>query len=162
MPAPVSAPLLSGTEKTKSGIGNVAGDGFGEKSIGLLGGLSLLWNNITGPAMVALAGVYMNAGWLPATVLLAFVGIMSGFGGGFLIEAMARMPGNAEFEERMVRVASARHLRNSTVQCTAADPSDCRRRLLHPPRLLLLLATAAAPASRHVRHVLCCRCGCRR
>ena len=43
MPAPVSAPLLSGTEKTKSGIGNVAGDGFGEKSIGLLGGLSLLW-----------------------------------------------------------------------------------------------------------------------
>ena len=42
MPAPVSAPLLSATEKTKSGIGNVAGDGFGEKSIGLLGGLSLL------------------------------------------------------------------------------------------------------------------------
>ena len=66
-----------------------------------MGGVSLLWNNITGPAMVALAGVYMNAGWLPATVLLALVGVMSGFGGGFLIEAMSRLPGNAEFEERI-------------------------------------------------------------
>lgn len=95
-------PLLSSSAKTKSGIGVTAGEGFGEKNIGLLGGVSLLWNNITGPAMVALAGVYMNAGWLPATVLLTIVGIMSGFGGGFLIEAMSRMPGNANFDERMV------------------------------------------------------------
>ena len=38
------SPLLG--EKTKSGIGQVSGEGFGEKDIGLLGGLSLLWNNV--------------------------------------------------------------------------------------------------------------------
>ena len=75
-----------------------------------MGGVSLLWNNITGPAMVALAGVYMNAGWLPATVLLALVGVMSGFGGGFLIEAMSRLPGNAEFEERIEMMYLARQV----------------------------------------------------
>ena len=35
----------------------------GRALAGLLGGWSLLWNNITGPAMVALGGVYLNAGW---------------------------------------------------------------------------------------------------
>ena len=75
-----------------------------------MGGVSLLWNNITGPAMVALAGVYMNAGWLPATVLLALVGVMSGFGGGFLIEAMSRLPGNSEFEERIEMMYLARQV----------------------------------------------------
>ena len=40
------APLLGDNSKTKSGIGQVSGEGFGEKDIGLLGGLSLLWNNV--------------------------------------------------------------------------------------------------------------------
>ena len=56
---------------------------------------------ITGPAMAALPAVYLNAGWLPASVLLVLTGLCSGFGGGFLIEAMARLPGNQHFDQRV-------------------------------------------------------------
>ena len=50
--------------------------------------------------MVALPAVYLNAGWLPASVLLIVTGLCSGFGGGFLIEAMGRLPGNEHFDQR--------------------------------------------------------------
>ena len=57
------APLLA--TKTKSGIGHVSGEGFGEKDIGLLGGLSLLWNNVrsasSSATAVILAGVPPHA-----------------------------------------------------------------------------------------------------
>jgi hypothetical protein len=101
-PSPTVAGLhqpLVGAQRTVTD--SKLGEGFGEKSIGFGGGLALLWNNITGPAMVTLPAVYMNAGWLPATLLLVLMGTCSGFGGGFLIEAMARMPGNGTFGKRI-------------------------------------------------------------
>ena len=82
--------------------------------------------------MVALASVYLNAGWLPATVMLVLVGIMSGLGGGFLIEAMSRMPGNAQFEERMEMMYLARCVcARARVYPHARMPARLAQRLSH-------------------------------
>lgn len=72
-----------------------------EKTIGLVGGISLLINNITGPAMVTIPLLYQNAGWVTPTICLVAMAIFGTLAASFLCEAMAALPGNHHFEGRV-------------------------------------------------------------
>lgn len=75
--------------------------GFGNKTIGFVGGLSLLINNITGPAMVTIPLVYQNAGWFTPTLCLIVMTLLSSLASTFMCEAMACIPGNEHFQGRV-------------------------------------------------------------
>jgi len=76
-------------------------NGFGHKTIGFVGGLSLLINNITGPAMVTIPLVYQTAGWFTPTLCLVVMTVLSSLASGFMCEAMACIPGNEHFQGRV-------------------------------------------------------------
>lgn len=75
--------------------------GFGAKSIGFIGGLSLLINNITGPAMVTIPLVYQGAGYFTPTLCLVVMSVLSSLASAFMCEAMACIPGNEHFQGRV-------------------------------------------------------------
>jgi hypothetical protein len=75
--------------------------GFGHKTIGFIGGLSLLINNITGPAMVTIPLVYQGAGWFTPTLCLVVMTVLSSLASTFMCEAMACIPGNEHFQGRV-------------------------------------------------------------
>lgn len=77
-------------------VGNSA-----EKNIGFIGGISLLLNNITGPAMVTMPLLFLHAGWLTPTLCLIAMSILGTLASGFLCEAAAIIPGNHHFEGRV-------------------------------------------------------------
>lgn len=72
-----------------------------EKTIGTVGGISLLINNITGPAMVTIPLLYQNAGWFTPTLCLFSMAFFGALASGFLCEAMAALPGNHHLEGRV-------------------------------------------------------------
>jgi hypothetical protein len=82
--------------------------GFGGKTIGFVGGFSLLVSNLTGPGLVSLALVYQDAGWLYPTVSLSVMMVMSTLAGVFLCEAMATIPGNESLQGRVEFATLAR------------------------------------------------------
>lgn len=73
----------------------------GGKTIGFIGGLSLLINNITGPAMVTMPLLFQNAGWFTPTLVLLIMTAFSVFASSLMCEAMAAIPGNHHFEGRV-------------------------------------------------------------
>lgn len=75
--------------------------GFGNKTIGFVGGLSLLINNVTGPAMVTIPLVYQSAGWLTPTICLIVMTVLSSLASTFVCEAMACIPGNDNLQGRV-------------------------------------------------------------
>jgi len=78
-----------------------AKDAGGGKTIGYVGGVSLLINNITGPAMVTMPLLFQNAGWFTPTLCLIVMTVYSGFASSLMCEAMASIPGNHHFEGRV-------------------------------------------------------------
>jgi hypothetical protein len=73
----------------------------GLKTIGLLGGVALLINNITGSAMVLFPSLYQAAGWFTVTMTLLLIAFLSYLCSVMIIEAMAAMPGNHTFTKRV-------------------------------------------------------------
>jgi len=86
----------------------VKSSGFGGKTIGFVGGFSLLVSNLTGPGLVTLSLVYQDSGWLYPTVALVVMMIMSTLSGVFLCEAMATIPGNESLQGRVEFATLAR------------------------------------------------------
>lgn len=84
------------TDLLLKGVGNSK-----EKTIGMIGGVSLLLNNITGPAMVTMPLLFQNAGWLTPTMCLIVMSVLGTLASGFLCEAMAALPNNHHFEGRV-------------------------------------------------------------
>jgi len=86
----------------------------GAKTIGLVGGVALLINNITGSGMVLFPSLYQQAGWFIVTLALVFVGALSYICSLMLVESMAAMPGNYndkgdEFVQRVEYSSLARY-----------------------------------------------------
>jgi amino acid permease len=73
----------------------------GAKTIGLIGGVALLINNITGSAMVLFPSLYQAAGWFVVSLALGGVAFLSYLCSIMIIEAMAAMPGNHTFNKRV-------------------------------------------------------------
>lgn len=70
---------------------------FGSKSIGLLGSVMLLTNNLAGPTVVLMPALAQEAGWLAMLVTMIFLAELSSACGTMLLAAMRAIPGNEEF-----------------------------------------------------------------
>jgi hypothetical protein len=92
---------FGGQELTDDIQSKGSASGFGGKRIGFLGSFALLFNNYTGPGVVALISIYITCGWVPATLLFMAVGVMCGQVSVYLVEAMQMVPGNENFEKRV-------------------------------------------------------------
>ena len=73
-------------------------DGFGGKTITMLGGFALLVNNITGPGQPALAIAYQQGGWFVCTLWLVLFSVLSALACAFMCEAMTKIKGNEFFQ----------------------------------------------------------------
>ena len=68
-----------------------------EKTIGPYQSFILIANNIAGPGLMGLPLLYRQAGILPVTLSIVIICVCSSFTGTLLSEAIARIPGNADF-----------------------------------------------------------------
>ena len=73
---------------------------LGLKRIALFGSIVCVANNIAGPGMVVLPRVYQEAGWVVPSAVLVIVCIASSLAATYLVDTMARIPGNARFQRR--------------------------------------------------------------
>lgn len=71
------------------------------KTIGLIGGVMLLINNLAGPTIVSMPALAQEAGWLSILLVQVIVAAFACACGYMLIAAMRRMPGNGNFEQRV-------------------------------------------------------------
>ena len=119
---------------------------LGLKRIALFGSIVCVANNIAGPGMVVLPRVYQEAGWVVPSAVLVIVCVSSSLAATYLVDTMARIPGNARFQRRIefvnifeeywgtggLRVAQAMFIINMMAQVQAARPSHA------PPRFTKL------------------------
>ena len=77
------------------------GAGFGAKTIGFFGGFALLVNNMTGPGMTAIPPIFQQAGWVVPVLCFAVVAVVATLSSTMLCQAMATLPGNHQFEDRV-------------------------------------------------------------
>lgn len=69
------------------------------KTIGLLGGVMMLINNLAGPTIVSMPGLAQEAGWLSILLVQVVVAAFACACGYMLLGAMRRMPGNDSFDQ---------------------------------------------------------------
>jgi len=83
------------------GVWEEGDDTFGQKSIGLVGGIMLLANNLAGPTITLLPGLAQEAGWLSVPLALLTVSVVSCFCVYMLVYAMRAIPQNSDFGLRV-------------------------------------------------------------
>jgi len=71
--------------------------GFGAHRIGLIGSLCLVCNNIIGPAMFQLPGLFQQTGWVPCMIAIIICAIWTTQSGLYLSQAMRGFKGRVEF-----------------------------------------------------------------
>jgi hypothetical protein len=76
-------------------------DGYGDKTIGLIGSLCLLCNNICGAGMVQIPVMFQTAGWLFPLIAFLLVAMLSYYASLYLTRAVAWMPGNQGYQKRI-------------------------------------------------------------
>jgi hypothetical protein len=106
--APGGSSSLIESLRTSDGRSNTVasmfslGDGLGGgKTIGWVGSLCLLVNNITGPAMLSIGTVFAQAGWVPSVLLFVLCGVLACFASVFLRLAIESLGGNIGFTRRV-------------------------------------------------------------
>jgi len=87
----------------------------GAKTIGLIGSLAVLLNNILGPGIANFSSLYQQSGWLPPTFLVLICVASSIFSGAMLLAAMRAYPNNQDFDVRVEYGTLCRHYFNSRV-----------------------------------------------
>lgn len=75
--------------------------GFGLHDIGYIGGLCLLTNNILGSGMVQIPALMQTSGWLVPSLCFVLIAAWTCSSALFLARTIARLPGNAGFEQRV-------------------------------------------------------------
>ncbi len=74
---------------------------LGEKSITFSGSVVLTINNISGAGMLTLPMVFQQSGWVIPTLVFVVICVSSSLAATFLSDAMARIPGNSQFDLRV-------------------------------------------------------------
>mmetsp|Transcript_6793 Transcript_6793/g.13414 ORF Transcript_6793/g.13414 Transcript_6793/m.13414 type:complete len:540 (-) Transcript_6793:1023-2642(-) len=74
---------------------------LGGKTLGLFSSIVIVVNNIAGPGMLVLPRVYQDAGWVMPTLVLSIICVTSALVATFLVDVMARIPGNSSFQRRI-------------------------------------------------------------
>ncbi len=95
---------LTGTEPASTRAEHDVQDIVGKppaKTIGWFGSLSLVANNISGPAMMGLPIVFREAGIIPTILCILVTWVMSSLCGTFLAETIQKLPGNEKFEKNV-------------------------------------------------------------
>ncbi|KAJ3117004.1 hypothetical protein HDU96_008175 [Phlyctochytrium bullatum] len=64
----------------------------------MFGGLTLIYNNMTGSAVPQMPNIYQESGWLIVTIFLAVFASISALCSLFIVEAMQAIPGNKHFQ----------------------------------------------------------------
>ncbi|KAL7272460.1 hypothetical protein RUND412_004727 [Rhizina undulata] len=80
-----------------------------DQTIGFWGGMALLISSITGPGLTTIPLLFQEAGWLTPTLAFLIFGVLSGIVSLFLVETMATIRGNEEFQAR-VEYSTIAHL----------------------------------------------------
>jgi len=83
------------------GPGGGGDSDFGAKTIGLLGSVTLLANNLAGPTVALLPALAQEAGWLAMVAVMIILAVVSTLCGVALLEAMRVIPGNQNFGLRV-------------------------------------------------------------
>lgn len=78
-----------------------ADDVSAPKTIDFLGSFALITNNMTGPAMMGLPNVFLQAGYLPSIACILYVCLSSSICGTLLAETIALIPGNHQFTKNI-------------------------------------------------------------
>ncbi|KAJ3298254.1 Vacuolar protein sorting-associated protein 35 [Rhizoclosmatium sp. JEL0117] len=68
------------------------------KTIGIVGGIAFLFNNMTGTALAQTSTLFQQAGWAPVISVFIMFGFISTIASLFLVEAMQTIPGNQHFQ----------------------------------------------------------------
>lgn len=69
----------------------------GTRTIGMLGGVAIAVNSLTGPAMLNLPATFQRSGVLPTCCVLMFVCILSALCSLHMANVISKVPGNADF-----------------------------------------------------------------
>jgi amino acid permease len=77
------------------------GHSLGTKRIGIMASFMFVINQIFGPGALAIPIVYQQAGVIPTIAIMTVFMCVSSFASTMLVDAMARVPGNHAFDERM-------------------------------------------------------------
>lgn len=70
-------------------------------AIGMLGSVAIAVNSLTGPAMLNLPRLYQTAGFIPTTVTLALLCVLSTWCALHLANAISKVPGNINFRKEI-------------------------------------------------------------
>jgi amino acid permease len=70
-------------------------------TIGMLGSIAFAVNSLTGPAMLNLPHLYQKSGFIPTTVTLALLCILSTLCSLHLANVISAVPGNSNFHREV-------------------------------------------------------------
>lgn len=76
-------------------------EGMGARDIGLIGSLCLVCNNIIGPGMFQLPGLFQTAGWFPSMAAIIVAAVWTTQSALYLSRTMQQFPGNRTFKNRL-------------------------------------------------------------
>jgi amino acid permease len=72
-----------------------------DESLGAWDSFALVTNNTTGPGMMGLPLLFHNAGIIPTSAAIFFIGCCSGLCGTMLAETLSLIPGNSKFDKQI-------------------------------------------------------------
>ena len=81
----------------------------GAKTIGCVGSVAVLLNNLVGSGIANLPGLFQQTGWLPPTALSCICVLLSVSSSALLVAAMQAYPGNRDFNVRVEYVMLCKH-----------------------------------------------------
>ena len=70
-------------------------------TIGMLGSVAIAVNSLTGPAMINLPSLYQTSGFIPTTVTLALLCVLSNLCSLHLANVISLVPGNRHFHKEV-------------------------------------------------------------
>ena len=74
---------------------------YPDKTLGVLDSFALLTNNMTGPGMMGLPLLFHEAGIIPTSLCIIYVGCCSALCGTMLAETISLVPGNSKFNRKV-------------------------------------------------------------
>ncbi|KAI9322008.1 hypothetical protein DFJ73DRAFT_966909, partial [Zopfochytrium polystomum] len=77
---------------------NRGGELLDSKNVGVIGGIALLVNSMTGPGIPQTQAIYQQSGWLVVTLLFCVFGVAATLCSLFIVEAIQAVPGNKHFQ----------------------------------------------------------------
>lgn len=82
---------------------------MGHKTIGFIGGVSLLVNNVLGPGVASIPALFQQAGWLAPSAFLIFCFFATVVNAEMILYSMQMMPQNRDLSQRVEFTSMCKH-----------------------------------------------------